>query len=372
MRSGQAVRVLVVDDDFISTEILQNALVELNYDVTVAYDGLEALSLLRSGRYRIVITDWQMPGMSGLEVCQEIRRRKTAGYVYVILLTANNRPDQIVAGLKAGADDYMTKPFHLEELTLRLRVGERMLALEGRDMMIFAMAKLAESRDPETGAHLERIREYCRILAEELSGSDECREIVDGEYIRAIYMTSPLHDIGKVGIPDHILLKEGPLTAAEFEVMKGHAEIGGQTLDAVVQTHADAHFLTMARDIAWTHHERFDGRGYPRGLSGEEIPLCGRIVALADVYDALTTKRVYKPAFSHEKSREIILEGRGSQFDPQVVDAFVLREAEIRELGRRLACGEAGDRPGESPGDIGHGPASFLPSRTALATASAC
>jgi putative two-component system response regulator len=213
------------------------------------------------------------------------------------------------------------------------------------------MAKLAESRDPDTGAHLERIREYCRLMAEELANDESFRDQIDGEYVDLLYLTSPLHDIGKVGVPDKVLLKPGALTHEEFEIMKQHTVIGGQTLDTVGAAHPTARFLEMARDIAWTHHERFDGRGYPRGLAGEDIPLCGRIVAVADVYDALTTKRVYKPAFSHEAARKIIIEGSDSQFDPKTVSAFLQTEDRFVEVHDHLESHEAllGQFGGVSP-----------------------
>ena len=332
--------VLVVEDDELSAEILENALREFGYEVTYAGNGREALELIRTGRYRLMVSDWEMPEMTGVELCRQIRERHTIGYVYVILLTSHGGTQKIVEGLSAGADDFVTKPFQPEELRVRLRAGERVLSLESRDLTIFALAKLAESRDPETGAHLERIREYCRIIAEQLSTRQEFRDRVDGEYVQLIRLTSPLHDIGKVGIPDRVLLKPGRLTEQEFEIMKRHTVIGGDTLDAAARAHGAAPFLRMARDIAWTHHERFDGSGYPRGLAGEAIPLCGRIVALADVYDALTTRRVYKPAYSHETARSIILEGNGTHFDPALVDVFLACEALFVEVQQRLSSGE--------------------------------
>jgi len=334
------VHVLVVEDDELSAEILENALREFGYEVTYAGNGREALELIRTGRYRLMVSDWEMPEMTGVELCRQIRERHTIGYVYVILLTSHGGTQKIVEGLSAGADDFVTKPFQPEELRVRLRAGERVLSLESRDLTIFALAKLAESRDPETGAHLERIREYCRIIAEQLSTRQEFRDRVDGEYVQLIRLTSPLHDIGKVGIPDRVLLKPGRLTEQEFEIMKRHTVIGGDTLDAAARAHGAAPFLRMARDIAWTHHERFDGSGYPRGLAGEAIPLCGRIVALADVYDALTTRRVYKPAYSHETARSIILEGNGTHFDPALVDVFLACEALFVEVQQRLSSGE--------------------------------
>ncbi len=315
-------RILIVDDDDVAVEVLEHALAQFGYQVTVARNGREALELVRSGRFRIVVSDWEMPVMTGVELCQEIRRRSASGYVYVILLTSRHGTQSVVDGMNAGADDFVNKPFQPQELVVRIRAGERILSLESRELIIFSMAKLAESRDTDTGTHLERMREYCRVIAEHLSQQARFREEVDGDYVQLIYMTSPLHDIGKVGIPDRVLLKPGKLTREEFEIMKQHPEIGARTLDAAVAAHPEAKFLCMARDIARCHHEKFDGSGYPAGLAGEAIPLCGRIVALADVYDALTTKRVYKPAFSHETAVAIIREGRGRHFDPDIVDAF--------------------------------------------------
>lgn len=328
--------VLAVEDDCVSAEILGSWLRHFGYEVTTADNGRDAFDLVRTGRYRLIVSDWEMPGMSGVEICRQIRGRSWGSYIYVILVTSFEGVDNVVEGLNAGADDFLTKPLQPEELRMRLRAGERILSLESRDIIIFALAKLAESRDPQTGAHLERIREYCRVLGEELSHWDKFRDVIDGEYVQLLYLTSPLHDIGKVGIPDRVLLKPGRFTPEEFEIMKRHTIIGGETLNAATQAHPGAQFLRMAYDIAMTHHERFDGSGYPRGLRGEEIPLCGRILALADVYDALTTERVYKPRFEHEATRRLILEGRGLYFDPDIVEAFLRRENEFLAISRRF------------------------------------
>jgi putative two-component system response regulator len=317
------VRILIVDDDDITTGMLEHALGQWGYEVTVADNGRKALELIRSGLYRLVVSDWEMPEMSGIELCRHIRRRYSSGYVYVILLTARRGTQNIVDGLDAGADDFISKPFQPQELCVRIRAGERILSLESREVTIFSLAKLAESRDPETGAHLERVREYCRVIAEHLARQDKFRDRVDGDYVQLIYLTSPLHDIGKVGIPDRILLKPGALTADELEIMRRHTIIGSDTLNAAARTYPEARFLGMARDIARSHHEWYCGSGYPDGLAGEDIPLCARIVAVADVYDALTTKRVYKPAYSHERTREIIVNEMGSHFDPEVAEAFL-------------------------------------------------
>ena len=201
----------------------------------VAGDGQEAFDLIQQEDFRLVLSDWEMPRMDGLELCRQIRKRQLASYVYVILLTSREKNADLVAGLKAGADDFLTKPFNPEELRVRLNAANRVASLEARDVLIFSLAKLAESRDSETGAHLERIREYCLVLAEELATHADLQEEVDADFVRTIYATSPLHDIGKVGIPDHILLKPGKLTSEEYEVMKTHTLIGAETLKAAVE-----------------------------------------------------------------------------------------------------------------------------------------
>jgi putative two-component system response regulator len=333
-------RILIVDDDDIAAEVLAHALTRFGHDVTAAGSGEEALELMRSCSYRLIVLDWEMPGMSGIDLCRHIRQHYSSGYVYIILLTARRGTHNIVEGLNAGADDFISKPFEPEELEVRIHTGERILSLESHEITIFSLAKLAESRDQETGAHLERMREYCRLLADQLATHAKFRDEIDGNYVQLMYMTSPLHDVGKVGIPDKILLKPGPLTAEEFEIMKRHTVIGSKTLDAALDLHPEARFLCMARDIARSHHERFDGSGYPDGLAGDDIPLCGRILALADVYDALTTKRVYKPAFSHEKARDIVLKGMGNHFDPDVVRAFLQNEDRFVEISNHYAARE--------------------------------
>jgi putative two-component system response regulator len=329
---ANGLKVMVVDDDPISLELLTNFLQESGYTVAQATNGKEALEKMRFFSPRIVISDVDMPEMNGVELCRAIRNRQSMQYTYLILLTCHAEIESVLQGLDAGADDYLSKPFRHEELRLRLEAGRRLLTLEGRDMMIFSLAKLAESRDNDTGTHLERIREYSKLLATDLMNQPKFEHIVDAQFVELIYLTSPLHDVGKVGIPDQILLKPGKLTEDEFEVMKRHTLIGGETLSASAKAHPEASFLKMALDITLKHHERWDGTGYPFQLKGEEIPLSARIVAVADVYDALTTKRVYKAAFTHEVAAEIIYKSKGSHFDPDIVDAFARVEEQMRTI----------------------------------------
>ncbi len=236
---------------------------------------------------------------------------------------------------QASADWMFT--IFVRDTSDRKRQEELALEAATRDVAIFAMARLAESRDPETGAHLERVRSYCRLLAEQLRAMGHYADQIDDEFIRLLYSTSPLHDIGKVGIPDSVLLKPGRLSDREFEIMKTHAAVGAETLDAALERFPKTRFLRMARNIAATHHERFDGTGYPNGLKGLEIPLCGRIMALADVFDALSSKRVYKEAFVSDVVRSIILQDSGTHFDPLIVEAFEACHPKMIEIQLRFS-----------------------------------
>jgi putative two-component system response regulator len=329
--------ILAVDDDDIALDLLRTALEASGYAVATASNGREAVDRLTRGDIRLVISDWEMPEMDGLELCRAVRRNDSAGYVYIILLTSHGKPREIVEGMSAGADDFIVKPFNQAELTARIRAGSRVLSLETREMVIFALAKLAESRDPETGLHLERVQRFSRRLAESLvEGTGGAYEI-DSDFIRLVYQTSPLHDIGKVGIPDSILLKPGRLSDDEYEIMKSHTTLGAETLGAALANFPQARFLQVARDIAQSHHERWNGSGYPRGLSGESIPLAARIVAVADVYDALTSRRVYKEAYPHKVARDIIVEDAGTHFDPQLVEAFLRAEDDILQIRERFS-----------------------------------
>ena len=216
--------------------------------------------------------------------------------------------------------------------------------MDTRDVAIIGLSALAESRDNETGAHILRTQEYVKALAQELAMKPTYQSLLTPSYIDLLYKSAPLHDVGKVGIPDAILLKPGKLTDDEFEIMKKHPEIGAEALSIAEQQMGESSFLSVAREIAHTHHEKWDGSGYPQGLIGDAIPLSGRLMALADVYDALISKRVYKPAFSHEKAKAIILEGEGTHFDPDVIAAFLTVEDEFKHIAGRIQ-----DKEGEVP-----------------------
>lgn len=331
-------QILVVESDEVIADLFDSSLGVLGHEVVTLGSYSEATTYLETNPCRLVIGGWQANG-AAIEFCQQLKSQDRDQPLYFILLVSTESTEERNTALDAGVDDFLTPSCDSDELRQRLQTAERVLSIETREQVIYGLAKLAESRDPETSHHLDRMREYCRTLARQLAQCDKFRGIVDDEYVDLIYLTSPLHDIGKVGIPDGVLLKPGPLTETEFEIMKRHARIGAETLENLLTANPGAKYLQMARDIAWSHHEKFDGSGYPRGLIGSDIPLSGRIVALADVYDALTTKRVYKPAYSHEVSRSIILDGRGKHFDPDVVEAFTKVESEFVEIRSRFGNG---------------------------------
>jgi putative two-component system response regulator len=344
-------RVLVVDDCEANLDILEE-LLRSEYDVETAIDGDECLERIISQSPDLVLLDIMMPGIDGREVCREIKSGPYGEATQVILVSGEATAEQRVKGYEVGADDYITKPFDHDELLAKVRVQFRLRnamsqlqeandriqrfnteleklvkertdeVVATRDLAIFVLAKLAESRDPETGEHLDRMRTYSRILAETLRVEGPYTEQIDEQFVDNIYRSSPLHDIGKVGIPDAVLLKPGRLSKEEFEVMKRHTTIGAEALVGAVSLSSCGSFLDMAIDIARYHHERFNGSGYPAGLVGLDIPLCARIAALADVYDALTSARVYKAAFDPEVARKMIEEEDGHHFDPAVVVAF--------------------------------------------------
>ena len=518
MLTDDPLRVLVVDDDVNARALCRRVLTREGYEVAEAVDGHAALAAIEQNLPHVVVVDALMPDMDGLECTQRIKANLATRDLPVIMLSARTDASDIIAGLEAGADEYITKPIRSRELALRIRSmaklrcghlellqsnemrGEQARVLtnllefsrelgeartldavlhklvsatadvtcsrrvsvmlpdenieclriaqsvgieedlastvcvpiedatagrvfrsrspivcnseaemctgcrtsaspifcgvpmmltalatwesvigvlsitdrlngrpfapveleyvdliasiaapaihdcitrqardDARDSVVAALSSLAEQRDVETGKHLERVKRYSLMLSEVLRTTADYRTTIDDAFLRDLARAVPLHDIGKVAIPDHILLKPGKLTPAEMAIMKTHAKIGAATIRSVIERARGARFLTMAEEVAVGHHEWYDGSGYPNGLSGRAIPLSARIVALADVYDALTTKRVYKDAFSHERAATMILQSSGVQFDPDVVDAFLQREDEFAATAAALA-----------------------------------
>jgi putative two-component system response regulator len=331
MKATGAMKVLVADDELVSRAKLEKLVTTMGYQVLVACNGKEALALWTQHRPDMVITDWVMPEMSGIELIKEIKRLQGDRYCYIIMITSQGDTENLVIGMEAGADDFIAKPFIKEELSVRIRAGERIINFESRDIVIFSMACLAEARDNDTGNHLERIRYYSRVLAEKLAATGNFPQIT-AAFIDNIFLTSPLHDIGKIGIPDFVLLKPGRLDDKEYKIMQKHTSIGFDALTTAIEKYPGAEYLRMSAEIAFFHHEKYDGSGYPRGKQADDIPLSARIVALADVYDALVSKRVYKSAMPHDTARSIIVSERGRHFDPVIVDAFISCEDRFIEI----------------------------------------
>jgi putative two-component system response regulator len=354
--------ILVVDDTEANVDILVEALGDL-YSVSVAMDGESALETVAEEPPDIILLDIMMPGMDGYEVCRRLKADPKFSSIPVIFITAMSEIENKTKGFGLGAVDYITKPFEIAEVQARvkthlslvlatrelerqneileIKVAERTMELAlTQDVTIHSLASLAETRDNETGGHILRTQRYVKALSKKLAQNPKFSEALDIRTIQLFYKCAPLHDIGKVGVPDAILLKPGKLSDEEFDIMRTHCELGYQALlkaERLFQADNRASFLAHAMDIAYTHHEKYNGTGYPRRLAGEDIPICGRIMAVADVYDALICKRVYKPPFTHEKAVEIITKDRGTHFDPDVVDAFLEIQEDFRKIALELA-----------------------------------
>jgi len=345
--------VLIVDDIAQNILVLSEVLKD-SYRVMVANSGERALSIIESGKVPdLILLDVMMPGIDGYTVLARLKKMPLAAHIPVIFVTAKNAIVDEARGLALGAVDYISKPINPQLLTLRVKahlaskiysdlqrtraaeleeiVTERTQELRSvQDVTILALSSMAETRDNETGNHILRTQRYVRAIAEEMVTRYAMQDVLTSTCIEQLFKSAPLHDIGKIGIPDNILLKPGPLTPEEFEIMKTHTTIGFDALSKAEKAiGVDLKFLSCAKQIALSHQEKWDGSGYPQGLSGEAIPLAARLMAVADVYDALISRRVYKPAFSHEKAITIMREGRGTHFDPKVLDAFFAIEQRV-------------------------------------------
>ncbi|MEY2631837.1 MAG: hypothetical protein RIR00_491 [Pseudomonadota bacterium] len=352
--------ILIVDDIPDNLTVL-GALLSGDYRVRVANSGARALEIARSTPPDLILLDVMMPGMDGYEVLQRLRSETLTADIPVIFVTAMDSTAEEERGLNCGAVDYITKPIRPAIVLARVRtqleakqgrdwLRDRNAILEAeisrrlqenqelQDMSIHALARLAETRDPETGFHLYRTQGYYRLVAEHLAAHPDYAKELTPRNIDLMVKSAPLHDIGKVGIPDHVLLKPGKLTPEEWAIMQTHCVLGAHALE---QAERDAHrpmpFLRYAKEIAHYHHEKWNGSGYPDGLIGDAIPLSARLMAVADVFDALVTRRSYKPPMPFERAAAIIAEERGRHFDPAVADAFAAVFGACCAIARRYA-----------------------------------
>ncbi len=348
-----AFKILMVDDTTVNLQILRETLAGCGYKLLTAKNGPSALSIAVKAQPDLILLDILMPDMDGYDVCRRLKADEATRHIPVIFLTALDDAADEAKGLALGAVDYITKPIHPDLVRARVHTHlalkqhrdrlEQLVRTKIRDVrltqavMIESLATLAEYRDPETGGHIKRTQNFVKLLAMHLRAHPRFRAALDEETIELLYRSAPLHDIGKVGVRDHILLKAGRLDDAEFEQMKRHTLFGEEALQRTEQKLGRSTFLRLAREIAGSHQEKWDGSGYPRGLRGDAIPLSGRLMAVADVYDALISKRIYKPPLPHETAVAIIRAGRGVHFDPDVADAFLDLEAVFRNIALAYA-----------------------------------
>ena len=360
--------VLVVDDTP-DNLTLMSALLRDTYRVKVANRGDKAIKIAQSAQPPdLILLDIMMPEMDGYDVCRVLKADEATRGIPVIFLTAKMALEDEQKGLAAGAVDYITKPVFppivlarvAAQLALKanadfLRVRNDFLrdkndyleqevarrtqeVMAVQDVTILAMTSLAETRDSDTGNHIRRTQHYVRALAQHLKTHPRFASHLGDAAIELLFKSAPLHDIGKVGIPDRILLKPGQLTADEFEIMKTHTTLGFEAIEHAEQALGTrVEFLRIAKEIALSHQEKWDGSGYPQGLAGDDIPISARLMAVADVYDALISERVYKHALPHDRAVAIIFQGRGAHFDPDMADAFVEIQSEMQAIAERFS-----------------------------------
>jgi putative two-component system response regulator len=337
--------VLIVDDEADNLRLISAILKRGGVTPRPVMSGKLAIEAASADPPDLILLDMRMPGMSGLEVCQWLKRNDNLRGIPVIFISGLLDIDEKIEAFRVGAVDYISKPFQEQEVLARVkthlslrqlqtdlisqntrlarRIAEQVKeATESKLATIFALAKLAETRDDDTGKHIERVQAFAKHLAEKMRKEKIDADRLTDAFIEDLFRTASLHDIGKVGIPDAVLLKPGPLNAEEFAIMKKHCEIGAATLASVLARFPENHFLAMGVDVARYHHEKWDGSGYPEGLKDAAIPLSARIVALADFYDALTSNRCYRPAFGHKDACRLINDGSGTHFDPEIVAVF--------------------------------------------------
>lgn len=353
----QAPTIVAVDDSRSVGKFLMEHFMTTGFDVFIYRDPIQALKEIESRKPDLILLDIVMPEMDGFELCVKLKEIPSLVDVPVLFLSGSADTANIVKGFLNGAVDFIEKPIVFEVLLARIRTHLKLFRLQKiqveanrklEDLVsekinqlhqsqlgtILALAKLAESRDTDTGQHLERVEAFCELLASVFANrkKETTHPEVNQWYITLIKYSSALHDIGKVSIPDAVLLKPGKLDAHEFEIMKTHSLLGAATLQQILEKNPDNSFIEMGYQIALCHHEKWDGTGYPNGLKGSQIPLSARIMAIADVYDALRSERCYKKGFTHEQAYAIIEESSGSHFDPELVDVFIEFESKFNEI----------------------------------------
>jgi putative two-component system response regulator len=350
-------KILAVDDEQRNLKLVESILLPQGYEVIPALSGKEALQKVNKFEPDVILLDIMMPEMDGFEVARRLKEREATSIIPIVMLTSLQEVQDRVRALEVGADDFLSRPVDHAELRMRIksllkvkahndhmqnyqkeleaevdhRTGQLQQAVEQLRLAsldtIYRLSRAADYRDEKTGAHIKRMSFYTAAIARKMG--------LDNNFVESLFYAAPMHDVGKIGIPDSILLKPGKLNPKEWEIMKRHTTIGAELLKG-----SDSEFIKLGEVIALTHHEKWDGSGYPSGLKNTQIPLAGRIVALADVFDALTTKRPYRGPLPLEQALDIIKDGRGFHFDPEVVDAFFVAEDEILSIWR--SCGRKG------------------------------
>ncbi len=337
--------IVIIEDNISSLELFERILKPF-YKVTLLISSTQALKFLDKNVPDLILLDVNMPDIDAYETLSEIKKDPRLDNVPVLLISELVDINKGFRGFELGAVDVILRDIPksiINRVKLHLEISEYKNDLEEKvrektemiehlqDVMMLSIAELVECRDENTGGHIKRTAGYVKILLDEIIKSGLYADILTPDYVRDVIRSAPLHDVGKIGINDATLFKAGRLDDAEFEHMKNHAELGGQTIQKMINEANCESFLDVAKDMAHYHHEKWDGSGYPQGLKGEEIPVSARIMAVADVYDALTTKRPYKEAFSHEHALEIILEGKGKSFDPKIIEIFEKIHYKFRE-----------------------------------------